>query len=141
MVLVHEELPIDNTNAENENGIKRRFTQDNPLLPDDAFISPVRGFNQENPVIPEDGFHSPISFYNSSEGYYSGSDWDTDSSWRSYESMRDDLPTLFETPIRSISQFLLPEETAQRSRGLSQPQLSCENCHEISAVYGEGKWE
>ena len=137
VVLVHEEPHNDTTNKESESGVIRRFTQDNPVIPDDALISPVRQFNQENPANPEDGFHSPISFYSSSEGYYSGSDWDTDSSWRSQDSMRDDLPTLFETPIRSISQFLLPETTAQRSRKLSQPQLSCENCHETSLVYGE----
>ena len=141
VLLVHEETPTDTTNAENENGVIRRFTQDNPENPDDAFISPVRQFDQGNPAIPEDGFHGPISFYSSSEGYYSGSNWDTDSSWRSYDSMRDDLPTLLETPIRLVSQFLLPEETAQRSRGLSHPQLSCENCHETSAVDDGGKWE
>ena len=141
VVLCHEEQPTDTTNAENENGVIRRFTQDNPVIPEDAFISPVRQFDQEIPAVPEDGFDSPISFNSSSEGYYSGSDWDTNSAWRAYDSMRDDLSTLFETPIRSTSQSLLPEETAQRSRGLSQPQMSCENCHEISAVYGEGEWE
>ena len=123
VVRVHEQPPIDTTNVENEQGtIIGRFTQDNPVIPDDVFLS-------------------PISSYSSSEGYCSGSDWDTDSTWRSYDSMRDNLPTLFETPIRSISQFSLPDETAQRSRGLSQPQISCEHCNEPSAVYGEGKWE
>ena len=139
VVLVHEEPPNDKTNVENENGTIRRLTQDNPVIPDDTFISPDRPylFDREKPAVPEDGFDSPINFYSSSEGYCSGSDWDTDSSWWSYDSMRDDLSTLFDTPIRSISQFLLPEETAQRSRELSQPQLCCENCHQISAVYGE----
>ena len=113
----------------NENGVIKRFTQDNPVIPDDAFISPVRQFDRENPAVPGEGFDSPISFYSSSEGYCSGSDWDTDSSRRSYDSMRDDLSTLFDAPIRSISQFLLPEETAQKNCGLSQPQLCCENCH------------
>ena len=105
VVLVHEEPPTDTTNAENQNGITGRFTPDHPVIPDDAFISPVRQFNQENPVILEDGFHSPISFYSSSDGHYSESDWDTNSSWRSHDSMRDDLPIpiLFESPIRSIS--------------------------------------
>ena len=42
VVLVHEEPPTDTTNAKNENGVIRRFTQDNPVIPDDAFMSPVR---------------------------------------------------------------------------------------------------
>ena len=141
VVLGHEEPPNDTTNGENENGIIRRFTQDNQVIPDDTFISPVRQFDRKNPAVPEDGFDSSISFYSSSEGCCSGSDWDTDSSWRSYDSMRDDLSTLFDTPIRSMSQVLLPEETAQRSREVSQPQPCWENCHQISAVYGEGRWE
>ena len=124
VLVVHEEPPVDTTNAKNETGIIRRFTQDNPVIPYDAFISPVRQFNQENLVIPNDIFHSPISSFNSSEGYCSGSDWNTDSSWRSYDSVRDDLPTLFETSIRSISQFILPYQMRQRNEA--------EDCHSSS---------
>ena len=122
VVLVHEQPPVDTTNVENEQGIKRRFAQDNPVIPDDIFLS-------------------PISAYSCSNGYCSGCDWHTDSTWLSYDSMRDDLSTIFEAPIRSISQFILSDETAQGNRGLPQPQLSCEHCNELSAVYGEGKWE
>ena len=66
VVLVHEEPPTDTTNVENENGVIRRFTQDNPVIPDDAFISTVRQFDRENPADPEDGSDSPINFYSSS---------------------------------------------------------------------------
>ena len=141
VVLVHEQSLEIAISAENEQGVIRRFTTDNPGIPDDEFVSPVRPFNHEGRHSPDYIFDSPISSYSSSEGYWSGSDWDTDSSWRSYDSMRDDLPTLFDTPTRSIFQFLLPDMTAHRSRGLSQPQLSCESCHVVSAVYEEGNWD
>ena len=120
VVLVREQSPIDTTNVENERGIKRRFSQDNPVIPDDIFLSPISSYSSAEDTV---------------------SDWDTHSTCRSYDSMRDDLPTLLETPIRSISHFILPDETAQGSRGLSQTQLSCEHCNELSAVYEEGKWE
>ena len=118
VVLVHKQQPIDTTNVEDDQGTTRRITRDNPVIPDDVFLS-------------------HISSYSSSEGYCSGSDWDTDSTWRSYESMRDDLPNLFDTPISSISQFILPEATGYRSRGLSQPQLSCWRCIAKNPVYEE----
>ena len=137
VVLVHEETPADTTNTESETGVIRRFTQDNPVIPEDTFVSPVRQFDRELYDDPDYNADSPISFYSSSEGYYSGSDWETDSSWRSYNSSTDDLPTLFETPIRSISQFLLPEGTGYRSRGLSQPRLSCEYCNKHNPVFQE----
>ena len=72
VVLVHEEPPNDTTNVENENGIIRRFTEDNPVIPEDLLTSPVRHFSRENPADPEDGFDSAISFYSSLEGYCSG---------------------------------------------------------------------
>ena len=140
VVLVHEQPIVNAINVENEQGIIRRFTTDNPDIPDDEFVSPIRQFNPTDRYSPNSTVSSPMSSYSSSEGYWSGSDWDSDSSWRSYDSMRDDLPNLFDTPVRSISQFLLPDETAHRSRGLSQPQLSCETCHTISAVFEEGNW-
>ena len=141
VVLVHEEAPAVTTNTESETGVIRRFTQDNPVIPEDTFVSPVRQFDREIYDDPDNNVDSPISFYSSSEGYYSGSDWETDSSWRSYNSLTDDLPTLFETPIRSISQFLLPEGTGYRSRGLSQPRLSCEHCSKHNPVFEKKNWE
>ena len=138
VVLVHEQPLVNAINVENEQGVIRKFTKENPVIPDDEFVSPIRRFNPADRYSPNSTVSSPMSSYSSSEGYWSGSDWDLDSSWRSYDSMRDDLPNLFDTPIRSIYQFLLPDETAHRSRGLSQPQLSCETCHTISAVYEEG---
>ena len=140
VVLVHEQPLVNTINAENEQGVIGRFTTDNPVIPDDEFVSLVRRLNQADRYNPNYIFNSPMSSYSSSEGYCSGSYWDTDSSWRSYDSTRDDLPALFETPIRSISQFLLPDETAQRRRGLSHPQISCETCHVASAVYENGSW-
>ena len=118
---VHEQPIVNATNAEIEQGIIPRFTTDNPVITDDEFVSLIRRFNHADLYSPDSTFSSPMSPYSSSEGYWTGSDWDTDSSWRSYDSMRDDLPTLFDTPIRSITQFLLPDGTAHRSRGLSQP--------------------
>ena len=137
VVLVHEQTPADTTNKEGETGVIRRFTRDNPVIPEDTFVSPVRQFDRELHDDPDYNVDSPISSYGSSEGYWSGSSWESDSSWRSYDSMRDDLTTLFDTPIRSISQFLLPEGTGQRSRGLSQPHVSCEYCNRINPVFEE----
>ena len=129
IVLVHDSQLPQMINEEAENKVIRRFTTENPVIPDDAFISPV---------IPDDAFISPVSETDSSsEGYWSGSSWSSISTWRSYDSMRDDLPTLFDTPIRSISQFLLPEGTGQRSRGLSQPRISCEYCNMCNPVFKE----
>ena len=75
VVLVHEETPADTTNTESETGVIRRFTQDNPVIPEDTFVSPVRQFHREIYDDPDKNVDSPISFYSSSEGYYSGSDW------------------------------------------------------------------
>ena len=141
VVLVHEQ-PFENAiNAENEQGVIRRFTTDNPVIPDDEFVNPIRRFNQEDQYSPDYIVDSPMSSISetdsSSEGYWSGSSWESSSSWRSYDSMRDDLTTLFDTPIRSLSQFLLPEGTGQRSRGMSQPHLSCESCSRVNPVFEE----
>ena len=91
VALVHERHPINTINVEDAQGTIRRFTGDNPVIPGDVFQSPIR-------------------YYSSSEGYFSGNGWDTDSTWRSYDAMRDDLPTLFDTPIRSISPTRLSME-------------------------------
>ena len=98
VVLVHEREPKNAINNENERRVIGRFTTDNTGIPDDVFVS-------------------PISDCSSSEGYWSGSSWGSSSTWRSYDSMRDDLPTLFDTAIQSISQFLHSVGTGQRSRG------------------------
>ena len=119
IVLVHDNQTPQTINNEDENRVIRRFTTENPVIPDDVFMSPLSETDS------------------SSEGYWSGSSWTSGSSWRSYDSIRGDLPTLFDTPIRSISQFLLPEGLGQRSRGLSQPHLSCEFCNKSNPVFGE----
>ena len=141
VVLVHEQPLVNALNVENEQGVIRRFTTDNLVIPDDEFMSPIRRFNQEDQNSPDYFVDNPMSSISeadsSSEGYWSGSSWESSSSWRSYDSMRDDLTTLFDTPIRSISQFLLPEGTGQRSRGLSQPHLSSEYCSRINPVFEE----
>ena len=141
VVLVHEQLLENAINAENEQGVIRRFTTDNPVIPDDEFVSSIRRSNQADQYRPDYIFDSPMSSISetdsSSEGYWSGSSWESSSSWRSYDSMRDDLTTLFDTPIRSISQFLVPEGTGQRSRGLSQPHLSREFCSRDNPVFEE----
>ena len=123
-VLVHDNQTPQTINDEDENRAIRRFTTENLVIPDDVFMSPISKTDS------------------SSEGYWTCSSSASSSSWRSYDSVRDDLPTLFDTPIRSISQFLLPEGTGQRSRGLSQPHLSCEFCSKYNPVFGEWirKW-
>ena len=124
IVLVHDNQTPQTINNEDENRVIRCFTTENPVIPDVVFMSPISETDS------------------SSEGYWSGSSWTSSSSWRSYDSMRDDLPTLFDTPIQSISQFLLPEGTGQRSRGLSQSHLSSEFCNKSNPVFGEliRKW-
>ena len=118
IVLVHDNQTPQTINDEAENRVIRRFTTENPVIPDDVFMSPISETDS------------------SSEGYWTDSSWASSSSWRSYDSMSDDLPTV-DTPIRSISQFLLPEGTGQRGRGLSQPHLSCEFCSKTYSVFGE----
>ena len=107
IVLVHDNQTPQTINNEDENRVIRRFITENPVIPDNVFMSPISETDS------------------SSEGYWSegseGSSWTSSSSWRSYDSMRDDLSTLFDTPIRSISQFLLPEGTGQRSRDCHSP--------------------
>ena len=61
VVLVHEQ-PFENAiNAENEQGVITRFTTDNPVLPDDEFMSPIRRFNQEDQYSPDYIVDSPMS--------------------------------------------------------------------------------
>ena len=121
VVLVHEETLADTTNTENETGVIRRFTQDNPVIPEDTFVSPVRQFDREIYDDPDNNVDSPISFYSSSEGYYSGSDWETDSSWRSYNSLTDDLPTLFETRFDQFPNFSFLRELGTEAEDCHSP--------------------
>ena len=79
VVLVHEQPLVNAINVENEQGVLRRFTTDNPVIPDDEFVSPIRQFNPADRYSPNSTFSSPMSSYSSSEGYWSGSDWDSDS--------------------------------------------------------------
>ena len=37
----------------NEQGVIRRFTTDNPVIPDDEFVSPIRRFNQADQYSPD----------------------------------------------------------------------------------------
>ena len=53
VVLVHEQPLVSAINAENEQGVIRSFTTDNPVIPDDEFVSPVRRFNQEDRCNPD----------------------------------------------------------------------------------------
>ena len=72
VVLVHEQPLVNAINAENEQGVIRRFTTDNPVILDDEFVSPIRRFNQADQYSPHYIFGSPMSPYSSSEGYCSG---------------------------------------------------------------------
>ena len=61
VVLVHEQ-PLENViNAENEQGVIRRFTTDNPVIPDDEFVSPIRRFNQADRYLPDCIFDSLLA--------------------------------------------------------------------------------
>ena len=132
----HIVLHNDNANttllytAQEDNSTIRRFIRHNPVLPDDIFMSPPRNYEEmENWLYsPNDGTISPVSSAHSSIGYFSGSDWSTDSSWISYESL---VQSVFNPPIsspfRPISPLLPIVDVPQENRGLSQPQQSCEN--------------
>ena len=84
--LVHEQPLVNAINAENEQGVIRRFTTDNPVIPDDKFLSPIRLFNQADQYSPDCIFGSPMSPISetdsSSEGYWSSSSWESSSAWR-----------------------------------------------------------
>ena len=77
VVLVHEQPLVNAINAENEPGVIRRFTTDNPVIPDDEFVSPIRRFKQEDRYSADYIFGRPMSPFSNSEGYCSGSDWET----------------------------------------------------------------
>ena len=123
LVSHHDTAPVTFLSTANENGPTiRRLTRDNPVIQDeiDRWL-----------FAPSDGTVSPISNYSSSIGYFSGSDWTTDSSWFSYDSL---VQSVFQPPIslpfRSISPLPPIPDVPQESRGLSRPQ----RCHGIQTT-------
>ena len=96
VIPIHNQLPIISINEESDQDTKRKFTYVNSVMSDDTFMNP---FNN----------------YSRSEEYHSCSDWDSDSSCRSIDSLRDDMVTFFDTPTRPNSQFILPGETEHGS--------------------------
>ena len=86
----HESAPISILEtAQSDTLPSRKFTNFNPIIPDDEFMSPPRDYEHMDNWLyrPHDGSISPISSDSSSIGYISGSDWTTDSSWMSYDSL------------------------------------------------------
>ena len=66
VVQVHEQPPIDTTNVENEQGIIRRLTQDNPVIPDDIFFSPISSYSSsEDTVRAVTGTQTPLGGHTS----------------------------------------------------------------------------
>ena len=101
IVLFHEAAPISIlATAQSDTLPSRKFTNNNPIIPDDEFMSPPRDYEHMDNWLfrPHDGTISPISSNSSSIGYFSGSDWTTDSSWMSYDSM---IHSIFQPPISS----------------------------------------
>ena len=101
--------------AQGDNPTFRRFTLHNPIVPDDIFMSPPRNYEEMANWLysPNDGTISPVSSDNSSIGFFSGSDWSTDSSWISYDSL---VQSVFNTPISSPFR---PISTTSSYRGRS----------------------
>ena len=129
IVLYHETAPASILTTAQEDTLPiRRFTNVNPIIPDDIFMSPPRNHDNMNSWLysPNDGTMSPISD-TSSIGYFSGSDWTTDSSWLSYDSM---IQSVFHPPISSPFRPISPlppiVDVPHQSRGLSQPSGSSE---------------
>ena len=130
IVLYHESAPISIlATAQSDTLPYRKFDNSNPIIPDDEFTSPPRNYeNMDNWLYgPHDGTISPISSNSSSIGYFSGSDWSTDSSWLSYDSMVQSvfLPPI-SSPFRPISPLPPIVDVPHQSRGLSQPSRSSE---------------
>ena len=125
-VLHHDTAPIAILSTASEEGPTiRRFTRDNPVIQDDINVSPPRDYNEMDSWLfaPINGTVSPISSHSSSLGYFSGSDWTTDSSWFTYDSL---VQSVFQQPIsspfRPISPLPPVPDVPQESRGLSRPQ-------------------
>ena len=86
-------------------------------------MSPPRDYEHMDNWLfrPHDGTISPISSTSSSIGYFSGSDWTTDSSWMSYESLiHSNFQPPFSSPFRPISPPLPIMDVPHQSRRLSQ---------------------
>ena len=129
IVLYHETAPASILSTAQEDTLPiRRFTNVNPIIPDDVFMSPPRNYDNLNSWLysPNDGTMSPISD-TSSIGYFSGSDGTTDSSWLSYDSM---IQSVFHpqisSPFRPISTLPPIVDVPHQSGGLSQPSGSSE---------------
>ena len=129
IVLYHETAPASILTTAQEDTLPiRRFTNDNAIIPDDIFMSPPRNYDNMNSWLysPNDGTMSPMSD-TSSIGYFSGSDWTTDSSWLSYDSM---IRSVFHPPISSPFSQISPlppiVDDPHQSRGLSHPSGSSE---------------
>ena len=125
----HESAPASILSTAQEDTLSiRRLTNVNPIIPDDIFMRPPRNYDNMNSWLysPNDGTMSPISD-TSSIGYFSGSDWTTDSSWLSYDSM---IQSVFQPPISSPFRPISPlppiVDVPHQSRGLSQPSGSSE---------------
>ena len=127
IVLYHETAPASILSTAQEDTLPiRRFTNVNPIIPDDIFMSPPKNYDNMNSWLysPNDGTMSPKSD-TSSIGYFSGSDWTTDSSWLSYDSM---IQSVFHPPISSPFRPISPlppiVDVPHQSGGLSQPSES-----------------
>ena len=124
IVLHQESAPISIlATAQSETLPFRKFTNSNPIIPDDEFMSSPRDDKNMNKWLyrPHDGTISPVSSNSNSIGYFSGSDWTTDLSWMSYDSM---IQSIFQPPIsspfRPISPHLPITDVPHQSRGLSE---------------------
>ena len=143
IVLYHETAPASILSTAQEDTLPiRRFTNVNPIIPDDIFMSPPRNYDNMDSWLysPNDGTMSPISD-TSSIGYFSGSDWTTDSSWFSYDSL---IQSVFQQPISSPFRPVSPlppiPDAPHESRGLSRPQR-CHGNHMTRGTPEEGSEE
>ena len=120
-MLHHDTAPMAILSTASEEGPTiRRFTRDNPVIQDDINVSPPRDYDEMDSWLfaPINGTVSPISSHSSSIGYFSGSDWTTDSSWFTYDSL---VQSVFQQPIsspfRPISPLPPVPDVPQESRG------------------------
>ena len=125
LVLHHDTAPVAIlSTASEESPTIRRFTRDNPVIKDDINISPPQNYHEIDSWLfaPKIGTVSPISSHSSSIAYFSGSDWTTDSSWFSYDSL---IQSVFQQPVsspfRPISPLPPTLDVPQESRGCRDP--------------------
>ena len=136
LVLHYDTAPVTILSTATEDGSTiRRFTRDNPVIQDGIDFSPPRNYHEMNSWLyaPNNDTVSPISNASSSIGYFSGSDWTTDSSWFSYDSL---VQSVFQPPISSPFRPISPLppilDVPQESRGLSRTQRG----HGIQTIRG-----